>query len=80
MKAKGFAAIEEQYANWKGDKRQYFQEFNEPNDTDELSKAENTPKDVAAKVLKTNGANTTPRPSPVTYGYMIRSSSLTESA
>ena len=25
-----------------------------------------------AKVLKTNGANTTPRPSPVTYGYMIR--------
>lgn len=30
VKAKGFAAIEEQYANWKGDKRQYFQEFNEP--------------------------------------------------
>lgn len=25
-----------------------------------------------AKVLKTNGANTTPRPSPVTYGYIIR--------
>lgn len=25
-----------------------------------------------AKVLKTNGANTTPRPSPVTYGYIIQ--------
>lgn len=28
--------------------------------------------DKTAKVLKTNGANTTPRPSPVTYGYIIR--------
>jgi fumarate reductase flavoprotein subunit len=59
VKAKGFAAIEEQYANWKGDKRQYFQEFNEPNDTDELSKAENTPKDVAAFLDKLVGNTAT---------------------
>ncbi|MDO5530684.1 FAD-dependent oxidoreductase [Sutterella sp.] len=38
----GFAAIEEQYKAFKG-KREFFMEFNEPNDTEELSKAENTP-------------------------------------
>jgi len=59
VRQKGFAAIEEQYALWKGDKRQYFQEFNEPNDTAELSRAENTPRDMAAFLDKLVGTTDT---------------------
>lgn len=46
---RGTIAIEEQYSKWKGN-RQFFMEFNEPNDTDEFIKQENTPYDYT-KIL-----------------------------
>ena len=45
VRTKGFAGIEEQYKAFKG-KREVFMEFNEPYDTDELNKIENTPVDL----------------------------------
>lgn len=49
IKEKGTAGIEAQYEKWKDDP-QFFMEFNEPNDTAESYKAENTPMDYT-KVL-----------------------------
>lgn len=46
IKKSGTQAIESQFGKWKGD-RQYFMEFNEPNDTDEFLKEEETPYDFA---------------------------------
>ena len=46
VKKGGFAAIEEQYKKFKGKNREFFMEFNEPNDTEALSKAERTPQDL----------------------------------
>ncbi|GAB6109900.1 FAD-dependent oxidoreductase [Fusibacter bizertensis] len=40
----GYAAVEDHYGIWKND-RQFYMEFNEPNDTDDLIAKENTPKD-----------------------------------
>ncbi len=44
IKKSGTQSIESQFGKWKGD-RQYFMEFNEPNDTDEFLKEEETPYD-----------------------------------
>ncbi|WP_339223733.1 FAD-dependent oxidoreductase [Paenibacillus sp. FSL H8-0332] len=44
IKKKGLAAIEPHFSKWKG-KRQFYMEFNEPNDTDTILAAENTPTD-----------------------------------
>lgn len=46
VKKNGFAAIEEQYKKFKGGNREFFMEFNEPNDTQVLSEAERTPRDL----------------------------------
>ena len=52
VKKGGFAAIEEQYKKFKGKSREFFMEFNEPNDTAELSKAERAPQDLAPVLEK----------------------------
>ena len=44
IKKYGAVAIEDQYGKWKGN-RQFYMEFNEPNDTDYLIEQENTPYD-----------------------------------
>lgn len=58
VREKGFAGIEEQYKAFKG-KREFFMEFNEPNDTEELSKAENTPYDLIPVLDKFVGTTET---------------------
>ncbi len=40
----GYASVEEHYGKWKNN-RQFYMEFNEPNDTDTLIEQENTPRD-----------------------------------
>lgn len=58
VKQKGYAGIEEQYAAFKA-KPEFFMEFNEPNDTAELSKQENTPLDINALLDKFVGKTDT---------------------
>ncbi|MTK12150.1 MAG: FAD-dependent oxidoreductase [Clostridiaceae bacterium] len=45
VKQKGFVALADMYGRWKNNP-QKFMEFNEPNDTEELNKFENTPHDL----------------------------------
>ncbi|MPM29312.1 Urocanate reductase [bioreactor metagenome] len=43
---KGYVSVEDHFGTFKGN-RNFYMEFNEPNDTDELIEKENTPKDYA---------------------------------
>ena len=51
---KGFVSIEDHYGKWKND-RQFYMEFNEPNDTDELIARENTPTDLTPLLKEAAG-------------------------
>ncbi len=49
IKEKGWAAIEPHFETWRNN-RQFYMEFNEPNDTDVLLKEENTPTDFTSRL------------------------------